>query len=95
MNVNMIDDIDDFNEVKISTKFCAFVKHSSTGDYLHFSTKNSSIQGEFPGQKVEISESLSEKVQSIIENYPKYCNISELGIKKGDDEYRKLYELGS
>ena len=63
MNVNMIDDIDDFNEVKISTKFCAFVKHSSTGDYLHFSTKNSSIQGEFPGQKVEISESLSEKVQ--------------------------------
>ena len=49
MNVNMIDDIDDFNEVKISTKFCAFVKHSSTGDYLHFSTKNSSIQGEFPG----------------------------------------------
>jgi hypothetical protein len=34
---------DDFIEVKLCTKYCAFLKKSVKGNFIHFSTKNSSI----------------------------------------------------
>ena len=47
---------DDFTEIKLCTKYCAFLKKSEKGHFIHFATKNSSFQGDFPSMKEKVSE---------------------------------------